>query len=76
MSPCFYSVLVEIEKADNADQFTRQKLLQMGGVEGYIRAWRNDPANAGVEASDDDIIEFARSRHPSVFAEVRRFGDE
>lgn len=76
MSPCFYSVLVEIEKAGDAGQFTRQKLLQMGGIEGYIRAWRNDPANAGIEASDDEIIEFARSRHPSVFAEVRRFGNE
>lgn len=70
MSPCFYSVLVEIEKAESADALTPQKLVQMGGQEGYIKAWRSDPRNQGTQASDEEIIAFAKSRHPQAFAEV------
>ena len=71
MSPCFYSVLVEIEKADNPNQMTKQKLAQMGGVEGYIRAWRNDERNAGISASDEQIIDFAKGKYPEIFSDIR-----
>ena len=67
MSPTFYSALVEIEKADDANQMTRQKWNQIGGLEGYVRQWRQDPRNRGVEASEDEIRQFARQKYPHVF---------
>ncbi len=69
MSPTFYSVLVEAEKVEDHDRVTPQKWAQVGGDEGYIREWRADPRNAGVEATDEEIIEFARSKHPEAFCQ-------
>ena len=67
MSPSFYSVLVEIEKADDASQMTPQKWSQIGGLEGYIQQWRNDPRNAGIKASNEEISQFAEELYPQVF---------
>ena len=67
MSPSFYSVLVEIEKVDDADKMTQQKWSQIGGLEGYIKQWRNDPRNADITATDKDIAQFAQERYPQVF---------
>jgi len=65
-SPTFYSVLVEVEKAD--EKMRKQALLQeWGGKEGYIKKWREDPRNQGVEASDEEIIKQAKKLHPGVF---------
>ena len=67
MSPTFYSVLVEVEKAEGHDAMTPQKWIQIGGDEGYIRQWRADPRNAGVEATDEEILQFAKSKYPEAF---------
>ena len=67
MSPSFYSVLVEIEKVDDADKMTQQKWSQIGGLEGYIKQWRNDPRNADITATDKDIAQFAQEQYPQVF---------
>ena len=40
LSPTFYSCLAEIEKAD-AETTKKARLKELGGVEGYIAAWRN-----------------------------------
>jgi anaerobic selenocysteine-containing dehydrogenase len=68
MSPTFYSSLVEVEKVDAADRMTPQKWAQIGGEEGYIRRWREDPRNAGIEATDKEILQFAKQRYPDAFA--------
>jgi anaerobic selenocysteine-containing dehydrogenase len=66
-SPTFYSVLAEVEKAD--EKMRQQALLQeWGGKEGYIKKWREDPRNQGVEASDEEIISAAEKLHPGVFS--------
>ena len=70
MSPCFYSVLVEIEKAKSADKLTTQKLKQLGGMAGYIKAWRSDPRNQDAKMSDEEIIAYAQSQNPQAFMEV------
>lgn len=68
-SPTFYSALVEVEKVDEVVPMTKQKWLQIGGLEGYIKQWRADERNAGLEASDEDIAQFAREKYPEVFSE-------
>ncbi len=68
MSPTFYSSLVEVEKVDDADRMTPQRWAQIGGDEGYVRQWREDPRNAGIEATDQEILQFAKGRYPDVFA--------
>ena len=66
-SPTFYSCLVEIKKASK--EMRKQTLLkEWGGQEGYIRKWREDPRNDGVQASDDEILAFAKEQHPEVFS--------
>ncbi|MGU9977500.1 MAG: molybdopterin-containing oxidoreductase family protein [Candidatus Oxydemutatoraceae bacterium WSBS_2016_MAG_OTU14] len=65
-SPSFYSVLVQIEKVKDANKMTSQKWIQIGGLEGYIKLWRQDPANQGIEASDEEIAAFARSQYPEL----------
>lgn len=67
MSPSFYSALVEIEKAEDANRMTKQKWNQIGGMEGYIRQWRQDPRNSGVEASEEEICQFAKQKYPQLF---------
>ena len=67
MSPTFYSVLVEIEKVKDSKRMTPQKWSQIGGMEGYIRQWRQDPRNSGVSAGDDEIAAFARQQYPELF---------
>ena len=67
MSPTFYSVLVEAEKVDDHTQMTPQKWIQIGGDAGYIQQWRADPRNAGVEATDEEILQFAKSKYPGAF---------
>ncbi len=67
MSPSFYSVLVQAEKVDDADRMTLQKWRQIGGIDGYIKQWRNDPRNANIEASDEEITEFVKGKYPEVF---------
>ena len=67
MSPTFYSALVEIEKVQDPLQMTKQKWNQIGGLEGYIRQWRQDPRNHGVSASEEEIREFAKQKYPQVF---------
>ncbi len=63
-SPTFYSCLAEIEKAD--DEATKKaRLEELGGVEGYIAAWRNK--NRDSDLSDEQILEFAKKEHPGVF---------
>ena len=65
-SPTFYSCLVEIKKA--SEDMRKQTLLkEWGGQQGYIRKWREDPRNEGIEATDDEIIAFAKEQHPGVF---------
>ncbi len=66
MSPTFYSVLVEAEKVSDHSRMTPQKWIQIGGDEGYIRQWRADPRNAGVKATDAEILRFAKSKYPDV----------
>ena len=67
MSPTFYSVLVEVEKAQDHKQMTPQKWAQLGGDEGYVRQWRADSRNAGIDASDEEILQFAKSKYPEAF---------
>ena len=63
-APTFYSCLAEVEKA--SDAMCQQALLkEWGGEPGYIRNWRVQ--NPGAEASDEDILEQARTAHPGVF---------
>lgn len=64
MSPTFYSCLAEIEKAD-PDTTKKTHLKELGGVEGYIAAWRNK--NRDSEATDEQILEYAKQEHPEVF---------
>ena len=64
MSPTFYSCLAEIEKADPLT--TKQaRLKELGGADGYIAAWRN--RNRDAEASDEQILQYAKQEHPGVF---------
>jgi anaerobic selenocysteine-containing dehydrogenase len=65
-SPTFYSCLVEVEKADEGMR-KKALLTEWGGKEGYIRKWREDPRNQGIEATDDEIISEAEKIHPGVF---------
>lgn len=65
-SPTFYSALVEAEKADSAAKMTPQRWRQIGGAEGYVRLWRADERNAGVEATDEEILEYVRQKYPEV----------
>ena len=64
MSPTFYSCLAEIEKAD-PETTKKARLKELGGAEGYIAAWRNK--NRDSEATDDQILEYAKQEHPEVF---------
>ena len=64
LSPTFYSCLAEIEKAD-AETTKKARLKELGGVEGYVAAWRNK--NRDSEATDEQILEYARQEHPEVF---------
>lgn len=64
MSPTFYSCLAEIEKAD-PETTKKTRLKELGGVEGYIAAWRNK--NRESDASDEQILEYAKQEHPEVF---------
>lgn len=67
MSPTFYSVLVEAEKVQDHTRMTPQKWAQIGGDAGYIRQWRADPRNADVKATDEEILQFAKSKYPEAF---------
>lgn len=64
LSPTFYSCLAEIEKAD-AETTKKVRLKELGGAEGYVAAWRNK--NRDSEATDEQILEYARQEHPEVF---------
>lgn len=64
LSPTFYSCLAEIEKAD-AETTKKARLKELGGVEGYIAAWRNK--NRDAEVTDEQILEYAKQEHPEVF---------
>ena len=64
MSPTFYSCLAEIEKAD-PETTKKARLKELGGVDGYIAAWRNK--NRDSEATDEQILEYAKQEHPEVF---------
>ncbi len=64
MSPTFYSCLAEIEKAD-PETTKKARLKELGGAEGYIDAWRNK--NRESEASDEQILEYAKQEHPEAF---------
>ena len=64
MSPTFYSCLAEIEKAD-PETTKKAHLKELGGVEGYIAAWRNK--NRESDASDEQILEYAKQEHPEAF---------
>ena len=64
MSPTFYSCLAEIEKAD-PETTKKARLKELGGVEGYIAAWRNK--NRDADATDEQILEYAKQEHPEVF---------
>ena len=64
LSPTFYSCLAEIEKAD-PETTKKARLKELGGAEGYIAAWRNK--NRDFEATDEQILEYAKQEHPEVF---------
>ena len=64
MSPTFYSCLAEIEKAD-ALTAKQARLKELGGADGYIAAWRNE--NRDSQASDEQILQYAKQEHPGVF---------
>ncbi|MDE0153451.1 MAG: molybdopterin-dependent oxidoreductase [Gammaproteobacteria bacterium] len=64
MSPTFYSCLAEIEKAD-PETTKKARLKELGGVDGYVAAWRNK--NRDSDASDDQILEYAKQEHPEIF---------
>ena len=64
MSPTFYSCLAEIEKAD-PETTKKTRLKELGGIEGYVAAWRNK--NRDTEATDEQILEYAKQEHPEVF---------
>ena len=64
LSPTFYSCLAEIEKAD-PETTKKARLKELGGVEGYIAAWRNK--NRDADATDEQILEYAKQEHPEVF---------
>lgn len=64
LSPTFYSCLAEIEKAD-PETTKKARLKELGGAEGYIAAWRNK--NRDAEATDEQILEYAKQEHPEVF---------
>lgn len=63
-SPTFYSCLAEIEKAD-PQTVKKTRLKELGGVEGYIAAWRN--RNRDADATDEQILQYAKKEHPEVF---------
>lgn len=65
-SPTFYSCLIEIEVA--SDQVRKDILVKWGGEQGYIKKWRNDPRNSGIEATDEEIISAAKEIHKGVFS--------
>lgn len=65
-SPTFYSCLAQIEKADETMRM-KALLKEWGGKEGYIKKWREDPRNQGVQASDEEILAEAKKIHPGVF---------
>ena len=64
LSPTFYSCLAEIEKAD-PETTKKARLKELGGADGYIAAWRNK--NRDSEATDEQILEYAKQEHPEVF---------
>ena len=64
LSPTFYSCLAEIEKAD-PETTKKARLKELGGIEGYVAAWRNK--NRDTEATDEQILEYAKQEHPEVF---------
>ncbi len=64
-SPTFYSCLVEVELA--TDEVRKDILKRWGGVEGYIKRWREDPRNKDIEATDEEILEAAKKVHTGVF---------
>ena len=43
-------------------------LKEWGGKEGYIKKWREDALNQGIEASDKEILAFAEKKHPGIFS--------
>jgi len=65
-SPTFYSCLIEIEVA--SDQVRKGILVKWGGEQGYIKKWRNDPRNSGIDATDEEIITAAKEIHKGVFS--------
>ncbi len=65
-SPTFYSCLVEIEPVSEA---AKKKILAgWGGEQGFIKKWREDPRNKGIEATDEEILEAAKEIHKGVFS--------
>ncbi len=66
-SPTFYSVLAEVELADD-EMRIKTLLKEWGGKEGYIEKWREDPLNQGIEASEKEILAFAEKQHPGIFS--------
>jgi len=65
-SPTFYSCLVEIEKASREMQI-KTLLEEWGGKEGYIKKWREDSRNKGIQASDKEILNYVEQQHPGIF---------
>jgi len=63
-APTFYSCLAELEKAD-AEALKGKLVDEWGGEEGYLRRWRQ--MNPGSNASDDNIMDEARAKHPGIF---------
>lgn len=62
-APSFYSCLAEIEKVDETVAW-RSRLEAIGGIGGYLRAWR--AANPESSLSDAEILAEARRRHPGA----------
>jgi len=65
-SPTFYSVLCEIEKA-NEEMRKKALLEEWGGKKGYVDKWREDPRNDGIDISDEEILAFAEKQNPDLF---------
>lgn len=66
MSPTFYSCLVEIEKTSK-DIVKKDLLSKWGGVDGYIKKWRELNIENAPNMSDDEIIKQASIRNPGIF---------
>jgi anaerobic selenocysteine-containing dehydrogenase len=64
-SPTFYSCLIEVEVA--SEKTKKEILKSWGGEQGYIRRWREDSRNKGIEATDSEIITAAKATHTGVF---------